>query len=1049
MAAPFHELPHGTVTFLFTDIEGSTRLLKGLRDRYGDVLAEHHRILRAAFAEAGGQEIDMAGDGFFVAFSRAADAVATAVNAQRALAEHSWPEPFLVRVRMGLHSGEPRLRDGRYVGLGVHRAARIMGAGHGGQVLMSNATRELIEDELPDGVALRDLGEHQLKDLERPERIYQLEIDGLPSDFPALRTESTATGAGAVDGLVDQGIGPPAWRTRKGLFVLVAGGVVVAAALAAVLAGGGSSQAVVVRGSSLAMIDARTGTVQADVAVGSAPGQVAAGPGAVWAVSPSEGTVSRIDPRSRSVVQTIPVGNAPTGIAVGGGSVWVANSLDGTLSRISPTTNQVVQTIPLGNDAQRVAFGEGAVWVTDAFDRKVVKLDPANGTVIAKIPTGAEPTGIAVGDGAVWLSNEANATVSRLDPRTDSIVQPINVGNGPTAIAAGPNAVWVVNALDGTVSRIDPANNAVSNVYSVGSNPQNLIVTTEGVWVTSRSGELSYLRAHTNAFQRIRIAGAPTGVAFAEGSLWVAVQDAGTRHRGGTLRLAVVRGGIDSIDPALAYGQWSWQTLVMTGDGLVGFRRVGGTDGAALVPDLATALPVPTANGTIYTFQLRPGIRYSNGVAVKPEDFRHTIERDFKAGSPRLDFYAGILGAPACAKTPRSCDLSRGIVTDAATRTVTFHLSVADPEFLYKLALPFAFTVPPATPDRAANNQSVPGTGPYKIARYQPNRLLELVRNPYFHEWSSAAQPAGFPDRILWSIVPNTTAANEANVTAVEHGKEDWLSSPPPDRLAELATQYPSQIHAHPQPSTLYLLLNTKLPPFNQLGVRRALSFAFDRHRLLQAYGGPRLAQPTCQILPPNFPGYRPYCPYTLNPATGNWTAPDLAKARRLIQQSRTQGTQITVWTVAVTPFLEEARIARSTLRELGYPTTLKIISSFKTYAGAIHNPSNRIQIASVDWIADYLAPSNFIGPFGCASYHHDYFCDPTVDRAINGALHTQTIHPQRANDLWASLDHAIVDLSPAVPVVNPKTIDIVSTRLGNYQYNPEYSVLLDQLWVH
>jgi predicted ATPase/class 3 adenylate cyclase len=182
------ELPSGTVTLLFTDIEGSTRLLQHLGDRYRIVLTEHRGLLRAAFARYRGCEVSTEGDGFFVAFARTSDAVAAAVDGQRALAAHSWGEVIGVRVRMGVHSGEPTVVAGDYVGLDVHRAARICSAGHGGQVLVSRVTREQVGRELPSGIGLRDLGEHRLKDLSQPERLYQLVIPGLAADFPALRT---------------------------------------------------------------------------------------------------------------------------------------------------------------------------------------------------------------------------------------------------------------------------------------------------------------------------------------------------------------------------------------------------------------------------------------------------------------------------------------------------------------------------------------------------------------------------------------------------------------------------------------------------------------------------------------------------------------------------------------------------------------------------------------------------------------------------------------------------------------------------------------------
>ena len=182
------ELPTGTVTFLFTDIEGSTRLLRHLGEGYVAVVDEHHQILRKAVEDQGGREIDNQGDSFFFAFERANAAVAAAVLAQRTLSEHAWPEGGEVRVRMGLHTGEPMVGEERYVGLGVHRAARIGGIAHGGQALLSSVTRELLEDALA-GVLIRDLGSYRLKDLDRDERLYQLDVAGLRSNFPPLKAK--------------------------------------------------------------------------------------------------------------------------------------------------------------------------------------------------------------------------------------------------------------------------------------------------------------------------------------------------------------------------------------------------------------------------------------------------------------------------------------------------------------------------------------------------------------------------------------------------------------------------------------------------------------------------------------------------------------------------------------------------------------------------------------------------------------------------------------------------------------------------------------------
>ena len=193
-------LPGGTVTFLFTDIEGSTELLNQLRDQYAALLAGHHKIIREALEKSNGREVDTQGDAFFAAFPKATEAVAAVAQIQRELAGHSWPEGAQVRVRMGLHTGEPWLVEEGYVGMDVHRAARIGHVGYGGQVLLSGTTTALVQDDLPEGVTLLDLGRHRLKDMRRPEPIQQLVIEGLPAVFPPLKS---------LEALPAAQIGPP------------------------------------------------------------------------------------------------------------------------------------------------------------------------------------------------------------------------------------------------------------------------------------------------------------------------------------------------------------------------------------------------------------------------------------------------------------------------------------------------------------------------------------------------------------------------------------------------------------------------------------------------------------------------------------------------------------------------------------------------------------------------------------------------------------------------------------------------------------------------
>ena len=277
------------------------------------------------------------------------------------------------------------------------------------------------------------------------------------------------------------------------------------------------------------------------------------------------------------------------------------------------------------------------------------------------------------------------------------MIQPITVGTGAGGVAVTTDAVWVANRLDSTVTRVDPATNTVRSVIPVGDGPSSIAVEGNTVWVSNElAGTLTRIDAATNAPSKpVTTGNRPEGIALTPGGLYVAVQASGLAHQGGTLnvlgRAAFYVGG---IDPAVSYTSGTWQWLILTNDGLTGFRRTGGSDGALPVPDLATSLPAATDNGRSYTFRLRPGIHYSTGALVRPQDFRRAIERSLLLGP---SIFSGIVGAQTCIKTPKRCDLSRGIVTGTGN-TITFHLTSPDPDFLDKLALPEAFAQPADTP---------------------------------------------------------------------------------------------------------------------------------------------------------------------------------------------------------------------------------------------------------------------------------------------------------------------------------------------------------------
>jgi peptide/nickel transport system substrate-binding protein len=337
----------------------------------------------------------------------------------------------------------------------------------------------------------------------------------------------------------------------------------------------------------------------------------------------------------------------------------------------------------------------------------------------------------------------------------------------------------------------------------------------------------------------------------------------------------------------------------------------------------------------------------------------------------------------------------------------------------------------------------IPGTGPYAIANVG-KRELRLVRNRYFHEWSKAAQPDGYPDEILARVSLKT----DQGIPAVEHGKLDWVGfgTSAPRRLRELLVRYPAQVHINAYPATNFMVLNTRLPPFDDVRVRRALNYAVDRNVWVKLAGGPRAAQPTCQVLPPSSPGFRRYCPFE---------APDLKKATELVAASGTKGTKVVVYTMSGY-FTRNGRYFVSVLRRLGYRASL-VQRPLPTYFPTISDTRNHVQIAFDNWIADYPAASDFINVLlSCRSFHpaspsngnRAGFCNRKIDAQIGRALSAQASSPDTVGPLWAQIDRQIVDQAPWVPMTNPKAIDFVSERVGGYQYNPQWGMLIDQLWV-
>ena len=514
--------------------------------------------------------------------------------------------------------------------------------------------------------------------------------------------------------------------------------------------------------------------------------------------------------------------------------------------------------------------------------------------------------------------------------------------------------------------------------------------------------------------------------------LALALPAAAQEHRGGTLRL-LAHTAAGTLDPQVNYTVQYWQLFCATHDGLVAFRKVAGPAGLDIVPDLAEA--IQQDGDLTYRFPLRRGIRFSNGRPVRPEDVVASFRRIFKVRSPTADtFYGAIDGAGSCLADPAACTLP-GVSADGDV--ITIRLTRPDPEFLIKLALPHASVLPADAPAEDAGTVPLPGAGPYRLASYDPNERLLLERNPFFREWSRDAQPDGYPDVIRMDF----GLEGEAEVTAIQNGQADWMfDAPPSDRLAELGARFAGQVHLHPAFAMDFVPLNMHLPPFDDLRARQAFNMGVDRAAIVKLSGGPRLAAPQCQVLPPGLPGYENYCPYPHDPA----------RARQLVQESGTAGQTVTLITDDSPGARRVGAYLRDVLEDIGYVAKQRALSGNVQFP-YIQNTANRVQASLTNWYGDYPSASNFLGGvFGCSAFRPNSdsspnisgFCDPALDAAMQRAL--------AAHDVagLAAVDRAITDQAPAVVLDTPRYIDFLSARVGNYTYHETFRWMMHLAWV-
>ncbi len=891
------------------------------------------------------------------------------------------------------------------------------------------------------GVRRRLMGELGIEPSTELTDLHQSMLD---HDAGLLLGHPAAAVASNVEQPNDPAAPPQVHRTSKRLVAVSVVGAVVLAAVAVYAARNtDSSSLTTLPANSVVRMDS-DGSFHDPVPVGVSPDGVALEPNAVWVANTGADTVSKIDLKRHVVVQDTPVGNAPQSLAVSGSDLWVVNSGAASVSRLNLETKKVTQTVPVGNLPSAIAVGATGIWVVNTGDDTVVRIEASTGATDPPIPVGFRPDGIAVDANTIWVSNGGDGTVSPINAKSRIADSPISVGAGPAGIAVSGESVWVANSLNQTVSRIDRASQHVVATIRVGDGPHSIAVVRNRLWVSNEfAGTIAMIDSAGggHAVKQTATGASVRGMVSNGKSAYVTTRAlTGAGHTGGTLHVTTDHlPSEDGIDPSSADTASVFTAFSLVYDGLVGVQRTGGAAGLTLVPDLALDLPRPSPDGLAYVFTLRRGIHYSSGAEVKPDDIRRGMQQELTVtqDTGRL---ANIVGAPACVRSKTVCDLSKGVKVDNQTRQIEFHLYHPDPDFLMKLTEPL-FATPEGDPGVPATTPR-PATGPYMIGEYRSDTTFTLVRNPHFHPWSVAAQPDGYPDRIEWTVEPDPTRA-------VHHVLAGNIDA---DQRAATAADYTTLLRTDPDHFrsdfsawTSFLFLNTHIAPFDNPDVRKAINFAVDRDKIVELVGGKSFAEPTCQILPPNFPGYRRYCPYTANvSADGMYHGPDFVRASALVDRSGTRGMTVTVsspWDNA--PSLAAAHYVARVLTRLGFKARFALSTDDNYFSAA--NPA---QIGVALWAMDYPAPSTFFGMLRCNSDLAGGYCNPAADKLFNRALDTQRTDYVRAYTDWAALDHTLTNDAAWLALYNPRSTIVLSDRVGNYLSNPKYGPLYGQMWV-
>jgi len=490
---------------------------------------------------------------------------------------------------------------------------------------------------------------------------------------------------------------------------------------------------------------------------------------------------------------------------------------------------------------------------------------------------------------------------------------------------------------------------------------------------------------------------------------------------------------IDYLDPGLSYTVAGWEIMWNVYLPLIGYKHANGPDGATLVPYLAKDLPTVSADGKTYSFVLRDGLKYSDGTPIKASDFAATIERDFKVDSPGVGFFSNIVGADTFAKT-KTGHIS-GITTDDKTGDITIKLSSPQGDFSNIVATEFAALVPANSPAKDQSTTPLPSSGPYMIKSYAPNKQAIVVRNPNFDAAAFGGNvPAGNPDMMTVDIIGDDTVALQRVIS----GQDDYdFHQLPTDRLAATQQKYGDQIKVYTPANTYYFFMNNRVAPFDNLKVRQAVNYAINREALVRIYGG--LGQPTENVLPPTYPQYKKLNLYPY----------DLAKAKKLIQESGQAGAAVTVWNHDRGNDPKATAYLTDVLNSIGLKAKEKVINS-AVYWTTVGNQATKAQIGFADWFQDYPHPLDWFdvllnGDRITDTHNNNYanFDDKTVNAKIE-ALKKEPTLTDSVNTQWAAVDKAVDEQAPWAPFMNRQFTDFFNADMDLSCYQNHVLYLFD-----